>query len=369
MSSPPSNDSQRSPTQPNASGPQLSRPAQRYDRQSQFNPIGEQGQRRIEGSKVAILGCGALGSVAAELLARAGVGHLRLIDRDLVEWSNLQRQSLYDESDATNASAKAEAAANHLRKINSSIQIEERVVDIVPSNINEHLLESDLVVDATDNFSVRLLLNDWSLKTNTPWVHGGCVGAGGQVRFFGGHAPCFRCLLPNLPGPGETETCDTAGVIGPATHLIASLQSSEALKWLSGNRDAVNAKVLSIDLWNNSVRQLAIPEQASQDCPACARRQFEFLAAGEETFGLTQTLCGRDAVQISGNAHESGTMNLDRIAEYWKSSGTVQRTRFFVRLLISDQQTLTLFRDGRAVISGVRDIPHARSLYDRYIGS
>lgn len=347
----------------------ISHPEDRYIRQSQFAAIGASGQQRIEESDIAILGCGALGSVAAELLARAGVGRLRLIDRDLVEWSNLQRQSLYDESDAINASAKAESAANHLRRINSSIQINEHVVDITFANIDEHLRGCDLVMDASDNFGLRLLLNDWSLANEIPWVHGGCVGASGQVHLFRGRSPCFRCLLPEVPGPGETETCDTAGVIGPATHLIASLQTVEALKWISGNQDAVNTKVQSIDLWTNQLRSIAMPACTRTDCVACGRGRYDFLNATDVSTEQTQTLCGRDAVQISGRADNDCAIDLNRMASAWQKVGKVQASKFFVRLVLSDDQSITLFRDGRAVISGVRDIPHARSLYDRYVGS
>ncbi|TWU03323.1 ThiF family adenylyltransferase [Neorhodopirellula pilleata] len=347
----------------------ISRPEDRYIRQSQFAAIGESGQHNIENADVAILGCGALGSVAAELLARAGVGRLRLIDRDLVEWSNLQRQSLYDEADAIAASAKAEAAAKHLRRINSSIQIGEHVVDITSWNIDEHLRGCDLVIDASDNFGLRLLLNDWSLANQTPWVHGGCVGASGQVHLFQGDSPCFRCLLPQAPAPGETETCDTAGVIGPATHLIASLQACEALKWISGNRNAVSTNVQSIDLWTNQMRSISMASCVQTNCVACGQGRYDFLNATEESSEQSQTLCGRNAVQITGRTDVNRSIDLTRIATAWAKVGKVQSSRFFVRLILSENQSLTLFRDGRAVINGVRDIPHARSLYDRYVGS
>ncbi|MFG0264422.1 MAG: ThiF family adenylyltransferase [Rhodopirellula sp. JB055] len=344
----------------------ISDPNDRYVRQAQFAAIGESGQAKIQSARVAVLGCGALGSVASELLVRAGVGQVRLIDRDLIEWSNLQRQSLYVESDAEQALAKTEAAASHLRQINSSVVIEEVVADIHPGNIAEHLRDVDLVIDAADNFTLRLLLNDWSLSTNTPWVHGGCVGASGQVRFFRGASPCFRCLVPEVPDPGEVDTCDTAGVIGPATHLIASLQSSEALKFLSGNEPALNQRVLSIDLWRNQIREVAIDENLSNQCPACSGGQRQFLDAAEAGASQAETLCGRNAVQIPGGSRR---IDLTKIAERWNSVAPVQATRFFTRLQLPEDQTLTLFRDGRAVISGVRDIPHARSIYDRYVGS
>lgn len=340
----------------------VSRSHERYIRQAQFAPIGESGQRLIEGARVAVLGCGALGTVAADQLARAGVGTLRLIDRDLVEWSNLQRQSLYTEADAEAGAAKVEAAATHLRTINSSINIEESVLDITPANIARQLENVDIVIDATDNFAARLLLNDWSLKTKTPWVHGGCIGATGQVRLFTGTAPCLRCLLPHPPAPGEMATCDTAGVIAPATHLIASLQTCEAIKWISGNRSSIRAEMLSIDLWHNQFRTIEF--SGDPDCPACAHHRYDFLDAGTGT--AAESLCGRDAVQIAGSGQ---SVDLQHMSHAWQSVGTVKTSRFFVRLSLPDEQTVTLFRDGRAVISGVRDIPHARSLFDRYVGS
>lgn len=341
----------------------VSRSHERYLRQAQFDPIGERGQRLIEAARVAVLGCGALGTVAADQLARAGVGTLRLIDRDLVEWSNLQRQSLYTEADAEAGAAKVEAAATHLRRINSSINIEEHVVDITAANISRQLENVDIVIDATDNFAARLLLNDWSLATKTPWVHGGCVGATGQVRLFTGSTPCLRCLLPHPPAPGETATCDTAGVIAPATHLIASLQTCEALKWVSGNLASVRRDVLSVDLWHNQFRSIGLT--GDPNCPACIHHRYDFLDAGTTT-AAAESLCGRDAVQIAGSGQR---VDLSRMAQTWQSIGEVKSSRFFVRLSLPDDQTVTLFRDGRAVISGVRDIPHARSLFDRYVGS
>ncbi len=335
----------------------------RYLRQSQFGPIGEWGQRQIEAARVAVLGCGALGTVAADQLARAGVGTLRLIDRDLVEWSNLQRQCLYTEADAEAGAAKVEAAATHLRKINSSIHIEESVVDITAANIFRQLENIDIVMDATDNFAARLLLNDWSLKTKTPWVHGGCVAANGQVRLFTGKAPCLRCLLPHPPAPGETATCDTVGVIAPATHLIASLQVGEALKWVSGNRSAVRSTILSVDLWHNQFRSIELT--GDPNCPACVHHRYDFVDATAMN-GAAEALCGRDAVQIAGSGQ---SIDLQRVSRAWQSIGLVKTSRFFVRLSLPEDQTVTLFRDGRAVISGARDIPHARSLFDRYVGS
>jgi adenylyltransferase/sulfurtransferase len=338
----------------------------RYARQTQFAPIGVGGHDRISQSRVAVLGCGALGSVAAELLGRAGVGHLILIDRDVVEWTNLQRQSLFDESDASQARAKSQAAAERLSKINSQIEITPIVADVTADNVGQLLDGADLVMDAADNFALRFLLNDWSLSTKTPWVHGGCVGANGQVRLFTGQGePCFRCLVPQPPPASAVQTCDTAGVIGPATHLIASLQATEAIKWLSGNESEVRQTVLSLDLWSNRIRELKLGPSVSKGCVACDHRQLEFLDGerGQPTDGV---LCGRDAVQIS--ALTSGTIDLPTFAKRWEGIGRVQLTAFFVRLFPDDEQSLTLFRDGRVIVNGTSDISEARTLYDRYVG-
>jgi molybdopterin/thiamine biosynthesis adenylyltransferase len=343
-----------------------SSPPDRYSRQVQFGPIGADGQRQIEGAKVAVLGCGALGTVAAEILARAGVGTLRLIDRDLVDWSNLQRQSLFTERDATEANAKAAAATAKLADINSSILIEPLVVDVTPDNIRDVLDGVDLVIDAVDNFLARFLVNDWSLATQTPWVHGGCVGASGQVRLFSGLGrPCLRCVVPEPPVGEHVQTCDTAGVLGAATHLVASWQAAEAIKWLSGNRDDVRQSLVSIDLWRNRIRELEIDQSSSRDCPAC-RGDYVFLT-GHGARQAEEVLCGRRAVQITRITEQP--IDLALIANRWEGIGRVQTTRFFARLLLDDQRSLTLFGDGRAVVSGTGEVSEARSLYDRYVGS
>ncbi len=340
----------------------------RYARQIQFAPIGEVGHGQLTGSRVAVLGCGALGTVAAEVLARAGVGFLRLIDRDVVEWTNLQRQSLYVEQDAIEGRSKAHAASERLAQINSSIRIEPIVADITSNNIRGILDQVDLVIDAADNFLIRFLLNDWSLATGTPWVHGGCVGAAGQVRLFTGKgSPCFRCLVPEPPPASAVDTCDTAGVVGSATHVIASLQATEAIKWLSGNHTAVRETLLSIDLWHNRIRELKITPAISKHCPACAKKDYAFLEGSRATQSESASvLCGRDAVQI--NSAVEGNIDLSRMAKRWTSIGRVQSTPFFVRLFPDQTHSLTLFRDGRVVVTGTAEIAEARSLCDRFIG-
>ncbi len=342
--------------------------ANRYARQIQFAPIGDQGQAKIANSTVAVLGCGALGTVAAEILARAGVGHLRIIDRDVVEWSNLQRQSLFIEQDAAEGRSKADAACQRLRTINSEIELTPIVADVNSGNIDSVLSQADLIIDAADNFLIRFLLNDWSLRTRTPWVHGGCVGASGQVRLFDGSgSPCFRCLVPEPPPASAVDTCDTAGVVGAATHVIASLQATEAIKWLSGNQSAVSDAILSIDLWNNRIRPLKLSPAISQKCPACSAGQYEFLEGDRAVLSESAAvLCGRDAVQIS--RPEQQPVDLSRFSQRWKAIGRVQSTPFFVRLFPDPDRSITLFRDGRVVVTGTSEISEARTLCDRYVG-
>lgn len=373
----------------------------RYARQRQFTPIGEAGQQRILSSSVAIIGCGALGSVAAEILARAGVGRLRLIDRDIVQWSNLQRQSLFTESDADAAVAKSGAIERHLSAINSDITVESIVCDLVPSNFAATVGTVDLVIDAVDNFLLRFLINDWSLKTGTPWVHGGCVGATGQVRLFDGTGrPCFRCLVPTPPPPSAVQTCDTAGVVGAATHAIAALQCVEAIKWLSSgperddsDRDKINAPVQSFDFWTGRHRSITLPPSISDGCVACERRDYQYLDGDAgASMESAAVLCGRDSVQLTsyrippGRATSSGgkqiagdagsvdsravdlrAVDLRAIADQWANAGKVTLTRFFARLVV-DSYTITMFRDGRMLVDGTDDIATAKAIAARYVG-
>ncbi|TWU58247.1 ThiF family adenylyltransferase [Rubripirellula reticaptiva] len=340
----------------------------RYARQIQFAPIGSDGNRLIAASSVAVLGCGALGTVAAEVLARAGVGKLTLIDRDVVEWTNLQRQSLFDEADAREGRSKAAAACERISQINSSIRVVPIVADVGAGNIRDLLGEVDLVIDAADNFSLRFLLNDWSLATKTAWVHGGCVGASGQVRLFTGQGrPCFRCVVPEPPPASAVQTCDTAGVVGSVTHVIASLQATEAIKWLSGNQAAVHQTMLSIDLWNNRFREIEIPSTLSAGCVACDNGELQFLDGARGIVDQSAAvLCGRNAVQI--NRSQNGAVDLTMMADRWKGIGRVQANAFFIRLHPSDTHTVTLFRDGRVVVTGTDQVSEARSLFDRYVG-
>src|SRR5881296_518425 len=338
---------------------------ERYSRQLLFARIGEQGQRRISESGVLAVGCGALGTVTAEILTRAGVGRLTLADRDYVDESNLQRQSLFTEEDCREGLPKAVAAARRLRAINGGVEIVERVVDVGPSSIEGLAAGQDLILDGTDNFETRYLLNDASLCWGIPWVYGACVGSYGLcLAFLPGETPCLRCVLERLPPPGSSPTCDTAGVIGPVVHLVAALQSAEALKILTGDRRAVNRRLVSFDLWENRMATLDLSGlRPDPDCPACGRRSFEFLEGRHD--GRAARLCGRNAVQI---AAEAAPVDLGAVAERLRRLGAVRRNEF---LLLAEVEgfEIALFRDGRSIIRGTDDETEARRVYARFIGN
>ena len=337
----------------------------RYDRQIRLPMMGEHGQHLLSQAKVAILGCGALGSVAAEILCRAGVGTLTLVDRDVVEWTNLQRQSLYTEADAHQGRTKVEAALEALTKVNSQVNYVPIVADVTAENIHSILADSDLVIDAADNFAVRFLLNDYSLDRKLPWVHGGCVGTQGQIAFFFGTGrPCFRCLVPEMPPASGVDTCDTAGVLGSATHAIASLQATEALKWLSGNHQAIRKGVWSIDFWSNRSREIALPESLGNSCAACGQGRRDYLKG--KGGKIATVICGREAVQLSPLV--DANVDLAIMARRWQALGEVTLNRFYARLRFSERETLTLFRDGRVIVDGTGDVVRARTMYAQLVG-
>src|SRR3954468_7861514 len=271
---------------------------ERYSRQVRFPGVGHDGQRKLLDSKVTLVGCGALGTVLANSLVRAGVGHLRLIDRDFIETNNLQRQILFDEQDVAANLPKAEAAARKLRAINSQITIEPVVTDIDHTNILNLVADADLILDGTDNFETRFLINDAAVKLGKPWIFGGVIGSEGQTMTIRpGLTPCIRCLIETSPPPGMTPTCETAGVLGPAVAVVASFEEVEAIKLLSGAFDALNGELIMVDVWDWSFRRLKVAGLLGKvDCPCCQRRRFEGLdgALGSHT----STLCGRNAVQV-----------------------------------------------------------------------
>ncbi len=333
----------------------------RYSRQSRFALVGEEGQARIRQSAVAIVGCGALGTVQAEMLARAGVGTLRLIDRDFVEWSNLQRQFLYDESDAEQATPKAVAAAQRLKRINSEVMIEAVVADLSPRNAEELLEDVDLILDATDNFETRYLINDFAVRENVPWIYGAAVGSYGiKLAIVPGRTGCFRCVYPDPP-EGLQPTCETDGVLGPATAAIAALQAGDALKILARGTELVEARLTTLNVWTGEIRQTTPPAR-DPECPCCQGRDFAYLN-GKHRAPIS--LCGRNAVQI----HERlRPVNLEELAGRLRAFGNVRSNEFALRAEV-DAYELTVFPDGRAIIKGTTDTGVARSLYARYVGA
>jgi adenylyltransferase/sulfurtransferase len=333
----------------------------RYSRQIRFREIGEEGQRRLSKARVAIVGCGALGSVQAELLARAGVGFLRIIDRDYIEWSNLQRQVLYDEKDAAESLPKAAAAAAHLKAINSSIEIEQAIADLTPATVDDLLGDVDLIMDGTDNFETRYLINDFALCHNLPWIYGAAVGSYGlKMPVIPGKTCCLRCMASQPPA-GAQETCETAGVLGPVTATIASLQVADALMILTGHADELSLRLTVVDVWAGDIMQTEQP-QPNPDCPACGRKEFTYLTGKRRPpIGL----CGRNAVQIYDRERH---LDLKELAARLQSLGTVKVNEFALRAQIENFD-ITVFPDGRAILKGTTDVGVARSLYAKYIGN
>jgi adenylyltransferase/sulfurtransferase len=338
----------------------------RYARQSMFAPLGEEGQRQLERSSALVCGCGALGSVIANTLVRAGVGHVRLVDRDYLELNNLQRQVLYNEADVAEGLPKAIAAQRCLQRINSEVHIEAHVMDVDYRNIESLIEGVDVIVDGLDNFDTRFLLNDASIRFGIPWVYGGCIGGEGQtMTIVPGETACLRCLIPESPPPGTTPTCDTAGILGPVVNVIASYEACEAMKILSGRRAAVSRSLQVFDLWDNRVRQLSLESlRSTQSCPACDLRDFPWLAG--ERGGQPAVLCGRNAVQLTFPT--GAAMPLTQLAEKLQAVGQVTSNPFLLRLEV-DHYRITVFADGRAIVGGTNDVAEAKTVHARYIGS
>lgn len=337
----------------------------RYSRQRLFEGIGEDGQGRLAESTVVIIGCGALGAIQAETLARAGVGKLVLIDRDFVEESNLQRQIMFEESDALNRLPKAVAAASRINRVNSQIKVEPIVTDVNFENIEELISGADLVMDGTDNFETRFLINDACVKSRTPWIYGAAVGSYGlTMTIVPGDSPCLRCVLEAMPEAGSGPTCDTAGVIMPIVTAIASIQTAEALKLLTGRMSALHRSLIRLDLWDFQFNRLDLSSfERMEDCPACLGR-FEFLRGRGRQ--VTTTLCGRNAVQIARSGNRA--LDLAALAERLKSAGEVDFNDFLLRFRVEGYD-ITVFRDARSIIRGTSDPAVARGLYARYIGA
>jgi len=347
----------------------MTSPLERYSKQVLFSSLGEERQRQLLGSRVLLCGCGALGTVLAETLVRAGVGHLTVVDRDFVELSNLQRQVLFDERDVEDHLPKAIAAATKLAQINSDVTIEPAVADIDYTNILNFAKGADLILDGTDNFEVRFLVNDASLETGIPWIYAGVIGSHGQtMTIFPEKTACLRCLIESVPDPGTMETCDTAGVLGPAVNVVASLEAVDAIKILSGQADLVEPMLTILDVWDGTLRRMSLKDLRDRNnCPACKGGERVWLSGREGA--RTTVLCGRNAVQVSPQ-QKGGELALDELAKKLSSSGTVTQNPFLLRLnLETPDYEVTVFRDGRAIIKGTEDIATARGIYARYIGT
>jgi len=333
---------------------------ERYSRQILFPGIGERGQEALLSARVALVGCGALGSFHAAALARAGVGSMVIIDRDYVEPSNLQRQWLFEESDAADALPKAAAAERRLALINSSIHVRGVVADLTASNAEQLLGRVDLILDGTDNFDTRYLINDFSVSHSIPWVYGAAVGSYGlAMPVVPGRTPCLRCVYPNPPQSAQ-PTCETAGVVNVIASLVASYQVADALKILCGQADRVEARITTVDVWQGGTRQIAAPPR-DPECPACGRRQFPYL---EESRREPVRLCGRSAVQVQ---EREQSLDLAELKARLERIGEVRANEFAVRFFVPPYE-MTIFPDGRAIIKGTSDAGLARSLYARYIG-
>ncbi len=347
----------------------------RYSRQILFEPVGEEGQRRLSVSRVLLIGCGALGTHLADTLARAGVGFLRIVDRDYIEPNNLQRQVLFDEDDIAAGLPKAEAARRKLGRINSAVTVDAVVADANYRNIEQLAESTDLLLDGTDNFETRYLINDLAIKLNRPWIYGACVGATGlSLPILPGETPCLRCVFEQAPPPELNPTCDTAGILAPVVSMVAAHQSMEAIKILTGHIEAVDRRLLQFDAWQNRFVHLNVANARTADCPCCGKREFDWLSG--KLAGSTTVLCGRNAVQITPAeptrldlASTAARLDFAAIAARLNAAGAadVFYNRFMLKCRINGLE-MTLFPDARAIIAGTKQPDQARTLYARYIG-
>jgi molybdopterin/thiamine biosynthesis adenylyltransferase len=334
---------------------------ERYSRQILFPGIGEQGQERLLASRVTIVGCGALGSLQAMQLAQAGVGNICVIDRDYIETSNLQRQCLFEESDAAEGLPKAVAAERRLQRLNSGIRVKGLVRDLEPANVEELLEGAELILDGTDNFETRYLINDYAVRYGIPWIYGAAVGSYGLVMpVIPEKTCCLRCVYPEPPA-GTQPTCDTAGVLNALTGAIACLQVADALKILSGRAECVAARITTLDVWSGGIRQIDQPAR-DPECPACGRRDFVYLHGARRA---PISLCGRNAVQIHEPAR---SIDLVHLKQRLSPLGDVRANEFALRFFAAPFE-MTVFADGRAIIKGTTDPGVARSVYARYVGN
>jgi adenylyltransferase/sulfurtransferase len=341
----------------------------RYHRQTLLPQIGANGQARLEQSRVLLIGCGALGTVLADYLARAGVGHLMIADRDIVELTNLQRQALFDEADVAAGTPKAVAAVERLRRVNSAISLEAVVADVHQDNVEAMAGVTgrgprvDVIVDGTDNAETRYLVNDVAVKHGIPWVYGAAVGVEGRVMAIDPpRTPCLRCVFPEAPGPGELQTCDTAGVLGPVAGTVAALQSAAVLRLLVGGGAA--AELVTIEAWTLRLRSISMVDAQRVDCPTCSAGRFTYLDAPSPA---TTLLCGRDSVQLRPRG--GARIDLPGMAAHWQRLGTVSLTPYLLRFSPdgAEANRLTLFNDGRVMVHGTNDPQRARAIVARYM--
>lgn len=338
----------------------------RHQRQILLPQIGAAGQFKLAGARVLIVGCGALGTTIADQLARAGVGFLRIVDRDIVELSNLHRQTLFDESDAASALPKAIAAARRLAAINSGVQVDPHVADVNPLNVADLATDVDLILDGTDNVATRYLLNDLAVRDGIPWVYGAAVAVVGRMLAINpGQTPCLRCIFPTPPTPGELPTCDTAGVLGAVPAIVGALQATAAIKILVGQGAAAFGFLHHLDVWANRFHVADARDARRVDCPCCAGRRFEFLDARPSESAVS--LCGRNAIQIA--PARPTQLNLPELATRLSAVAVVHRSEYRLRCDFADGVTLTIFPDARALIHNLPDPARCRSLYARYIGA
>lgn len=337
---------------------------ERYSRQILFDGIGSTGQRRLQQARALIVGCGALGSAQAESLSRAGVGKLRIVDRDFVEASNLQRQTMFTERDAAERTPKAIAAANHIREINSDIEVEPEIADVNHSNIERLVAGCDVVLDGTDNFATRYLINDACVKHEINWIYGAAVGSYGVTMTIQPHqTPCLRCVFAEAPPAASAPTCDTAGVIMPIISVVAAVQVTEALKLLTGQQQGLHRSLMQFDVWRNEWRKIN-PGAPSPDCQTCGLGDFDTLEATGADFAAV--LCGRNAVQVSPS--HATELNFEELANRLRVTGEVKFNDYLLRFRTGEVE-LTVFRDARSIIRGTSEITTARALYAKYIGN
>ncbi|MFT3788475.1 MAG: ThiF family adenylyltransferase [Tepidisphaeraceae bacterium] len=346
-------------------------PIDRYHRQSLLPAIGPAGQARIRSASVLVVGVGALGSVVAEQLARAGVGRLTLVDRDVVEWTNLQRQVLYEEADAKRSLPKVEAAAKRLHAINSDVAVDSCPIDLDASNLPSLIddVKPTVIVDGTDNAATRYLLNDLSIDRGIPWVMGGSIGMEGRVMpVLPGRGPCLRCVYPTPPSPGELATCDTAGVLGPIVTIVGAQQAALALRMLVGDAASIVPSLLVIDSWDGRFHSIDLVEAKRTDCPCCGARNFEFLNGQLAPAGAK--LCGRNAVQVRA-ASGAKRVDLRQLRERLKSVADLDASDLMLKAVLHDRPelALTIFADGRMIVFGSEDPVLARSIYSRVVGN